>query len=40
MLAPNASDLERLEYNLNMTQFEYQARLEGYERGKCTKETL
>lgn len=34
MLVPNASDLERLEHNLNVTEIEYRARLEEYEREK------
>ena len=32
MLVPNASDMERLEYNLNTAQIEYKARLEDYKR--------
>lgn len=32
-LVPSASDMERLEYNLNAVQIEYRARLEDYERG-------
>lgn len=34
MLVPNASDIERLEYNLTIAQIEYKARLEDYEREK------
>lgn len=34
MLVPNASDIERLEYNLSVAQIEYEARLEEYGREK------
>lgn len=42
MLVPNASDMERLEYNLNTAQIEYKARLEDYKQGNknYTQRTL